>query len=1105
MPPSIHNRNVSLNSTNSNNINKNKNKESSEFAESEVLSSLSLFSTKTPNTTNSSKDVRGIHISDSLDGSEPKLSSSTQRRFVASNDTMFSSDRSRMSRSSTSNTTSSATTTSPPLSPRKISEMSSSQQSQQQQQQQQSTSQQQQQGSGKRPPRTLSQLLALPSIPENEDVERTTTLPIDNTENGRYLPQSFDSSRSPNDRFDQGTTSIHAILSNNSNSNNNNTSNNNNNANDIYGSINWSQIEDHNLSHGGLPTLGQVLSQKTQSPLSLQDFITHCTVRQPQARRWLEFYFAARAHKAMCKEYVSIISRTEALSAAGGVGGGAGVGGPPSSQVTTSMDSGALPESMGTTTSSSHQQQQQNYAEILAGLRSRQNSEDISIHQPVISQHEKTLRALNGQGRSGRRHSHRSSSRRTTTTTTGGGGGAGVSGSSRLNSNSQRTTSHQVSTSIGGITNDRTTYDSIEIANLAAQIQETKDLIISRYFRAALDPTVRGTYNNMNNINSTSSPGAAPTTTTSGINSSSMAAVAATSNILSSSNRFQGSVASPSPHSSRLVTPGFRNFLDHQFSGGGAGGSMATNLLNTNSSTTNSGTNNNYQHRFSDASDIRRADASSRVRTVSSTDPLTSSSGAEPVSDSSPRAMSTDSQFLPVNNHYHRHHHHRDNSSGSPYLRPSRLSNPPSYMRQPPSTQTQNMGLSISTSTNRNSYNTSSNHRTSSSHNNNTNINSRSSNTNPATSSNSPNNALSNTSSNVIYLMVWPDYVLTDMSQRLQAEEAELDGSLFNAAISHAYQMLDTMYYPVFLKDATTRNVTRPHGTFRVMVAYFILVFAFALPLSLILLNHKPKATRAWCLIPQLIGWYNMVTGFSGCDILLAVFRRYQFPQYFPSLLFCPEIINPNPNAKLSEKSGGYHHHQQQQQQQQQAQQYQPIPQQHHYGGGITSSLASNGVIRNRSHSSLLSGVISSTQLRTTPHHHHHHHHHHHRHQMSQHSSRSHHNHHHRRISGTAGVRYYNSVNIVDASNNISHTRYSSGGVSQPLQQQQQPQPPTIVAANRRPSWKEWLFVISKSHDNVASMMVLKRTLKWHAWGLIMCTLSTVILCVVPGTHIFKS
>ncbi|KAJ2909849.1 hypothetical protein GGI21_001468, partial [Coemansia aciculifera] len=128
------------------------------------------------------------------------------------------------------------------------------------------------------------------------------------------------------------------------------------------------------------------------------------------------------------------------------------------------------------------------------------------------------------------------------------------------------------------------------------------------------------------------------------------------------------------------------------------------------------------------------------------------------------------------------------------------------------------------------------------------------------------------------YHMPWPPEILTDIEQRLLHDGAALDPSLFSEALLYAYDVLDTYYFPIFIADAVSRNVTRDHCVLRVLLACICLWLGFALPLALILLDEEPKARRVWAVLPLFVGWWNVAVGFGGCDLLLAAVRKYQSP-----------------------------------------------------------------------------------------------------------------------------------------------------------------------------------------------------------------------------------
>ncbi|KAJ2880391.1 Bud site selection protein, Revert to axial protein 1, partial [Coemansia aciculifera] len=126
--------------------------------------------------------------------------------------------------------------------------------------------------------------------------------------------------------------------------------------------------------------------------------------------------------------------------------------------------------------------------------------------------------------------------------------------------------------------------------------------------------------------------------------------------------------------------------------------------------------------------------------------------------------------------------------------------------------------------------------------------------------------------------MLWPPEIPADIERRLLYQGATLDPTLFSKALRHAYNVLKLCYYPVFVSDAVSRNVTRGHCVWRGVIALIFLWVGFALPLACILLNSESKAKRLWSALPLFLGWWNMAVGFSGCDLLLSTVRKYQSP-----------------------------------------------------------------------------------------------------------------------------------------------------------------------------------------------------------------------------------
>ncbi|KAJ2016803.1 Bud site selection protein, Revert to axial protein 1 [Coemansia sp. S16] len=397
--------------------------------------------------------------------------------------------------------------------------------------------------------------------------------------------------------------------------------------------IDWAYMQDHNLRTGGLPSLDQVLTRRTRAPLALRDFAVHCSVRQPQARRWLEFYMAARTHEKMCLAYESDLRHAKARSHY------------------ASHDSYVLPA---------------------------QDPDELMDPASRAAAHNATMESLSrgrseSLGKAGFRRSHRQSSR------------------------------------------------------MAVQIQTAAETIFLRYFRAALDPNLMQTGGGFRTAGN---------------------------------NKKIGSLR-------RMLTqkPGERPTLDDA-----------------------------YHQGYGVASESVYVSAVATHPRDPSHDGL-----ASPTS----LVMSHDHLHTPI--------------TDKPTTQQQR------YLRL-------------------------------------------------------PHGGAGAARNHLYYHMPWPPEILTDIEQRLLHDGSALDATLFSEALLYAYDVLDTYYFPIFIADAVSRNVTRDHCVLRVLVAFVFLWLGFALPLALILLDEEPKARRVWAVLPLLLGWWNVAVGFGGCDLLLAAVRKYQSP-----------------------------------------------------------------------------------------------------------------------------------------------------------------------------------------------------------------------------------
>ncbi|ORX68848.1 hypothetical protein DL89DRAFT_268613 [Linderina pennispora] len=465
-----------------------------------------------------------------------------------------------------------------------------------------------------------------------------------------------------------------------------------------YRPIDWAYIQDHNLRTGGLPSLDQVLTRKTKAPLALRDFAVHCSVRQPQARRWLEFYMAARTHEKMCLAYESDLRHSKSQSQYGNLDGMAA---PKSNRFDSSKADSSL------------------IGDFPDGLRSAYASGIPADPAAKEAAHNATVESLS-RGRPDDQIFYKD----------------GASEKKPAKSANYRR-SHRQST------------------RMALQIQTAAETVFLRYFRAALDP----------NLLAGGSPSYWPNTM--------------------------------GPTALRSQAKGDTSGL----------GSLKRMLTQSNKGTSADG--------------MRRKN---------------------------PKGLQLrpDSLRPAFNDAYHQGYGVQDgvgksakrNSGGdSKYDIMGGLASPDSLTRS-----REHLSKPIV--------------------------------------DDSPNRYLQmqGTQRHIYYHMPWPPEILTDIEQRLLHDGAALDPNLFSEALLYAYDVLDTYYFPIFLSDATSRNVTRDHCTLRVFIAFILLWFGFALPLALILLDHRPKEVRIWCLVPQFIGWWNMAVGFGGCDILLAIMRKYQSP-----------------------------------------------------------------------------------------------------------------------------------------------------------------------------------------------------------------------------------
>ncbi|KAF9540165.1 Bud site selection protein, Revert to axial protein 1 [Mortierella hygrophila] len=105
----------------------------------------------------------------------------------------------------------------------------------------------------------------------------------------------------------------------------------------------------------------------------------------------------------------------------------------------------------------------------------------------------------------------------------------------------------------------------------------------------------------------------------------------------------------------------------------------------------------------------------------------------------------------------------------------------------------------------------------------------------------------------------------------LQQPDQDL-GLVFAEAREIVFEGMESYYFPRFLKARAYGNMVPSHRLMRCMTGLFFLFVGFAVVLTLIFLNIRPRSLRAWALIPIFIGAFLCTTfQFNVCPILVAM------------------------------------------------------------------------------------------------------------------------------------------------------------------------------------------------------------------------------------------
>ncbi|KAG0379526.1 Bud site selection protein, Revert to axial protein 1 [Mortierella sp. AD032] len=105
----------------------------------------------------------------------------------------------------------------------------------------------------------------------------------------------------------------------------------------------------------------------------------------------------------------------------------------------------------------------------------------------------------------------------------------------------------------------------------------------------------------------------------------------------------------------------------------------------------------------------------------------------------------------------------------------------------------------------------------------------------------------------------------------LQQPDQDL-GLVFAEAREIVFEGMESYYFPRFLKARAYGNMVPSHRLLRVVLGLFFLFIGFAILLSLIFLNVRPRSLRAWALIPIFVGSFLCSTfQFNICPVMVAM------------------------------------------------------------------------------------------------------------------------------------------------------------------------------------------------------------------------------------------
>ncbi|KAK4683988.1 hypothetical protein P7C73_g6220, partial [Tremellales sp. Uapishka_1] len=105
-------------------------------------------------------------------------------------------------------------------------------------------------------------------------------------------------------------------------------------------------------------------------------------------------------------------------------------------------------------------------------------------------------------------------------------------------------------------------------------------------------------------------------------------------------------------------------------------------------------------------------------------------------------------------------------------------------------------------------------------------------------------------------------------------EASPLIPDLFHSQKIYIFKALEQDAFPRFLRAKAFGNLT-PVGSFiRLVLGLFVLWGAFVLGFSLIFLNHKPRLTRLWIILPFIVAFNLLLSSYYSLSPLLALFSQ---------------------------------------------------------------------------------------------------------------------------------------------------------------------------------------------------------------------------------------